>query len=202
MAWVWGAAGFPILLPVGQPGPPVPGHTVVRTEAVPRREDYLPWDRQSPKNGGGSSGVTHALVLLRNCSPSQGVEWGQSTGCPPMGRQEPEELSMRRGAGKDFLLVEGREPGQGRGKGIERRGRWEGTSVPGKVVGKGVGWGGAMGLEREAVGIRQPPSGGLMVRLMPRSCVGVWASRAVLSTGGLLSGCRSRSPTHSPPASA
>lgn len=71
---------------------------------------------------------------------------------PPMGRQEPEVLSVGRGAGKDFLLVEGREPGQGRRKGIERRGRWEGTSVPGKVVVKGVGLGGATGLEREPGG--------------------------------------------------
>lgn len=139
-----GAVGFPVLLPAGQADPPVSGHTVC-TEAAPGGWGgggrgggwyYFSWNRQSPKNGRGSGRITHTP------SPRQVREWrGQSTGAP-MWRQDPEALSsVERGAGQDFLLVQGREPSQERRRGIERRGRVEGTSVPVKVVGKGVGGG-------------------------------------------------------------
>lgn len=157
-----GAVGFPVLLPAGQADPPVSGHTVC-TEAAPggwggagaggvvllilEQTEPKEWERERQNH-------THSEPL-----PGQGVARGQSTSAP-MWRQNPEALSsVERGAGQDFLLVQGRQPSQERPKGIERRGRVEGTSVPVKVVGKGGGAGSPGAGERGWRGLGSLPWG-------------------------------------------
>lgn len=159
MAWVWGAAGFPILLPVGQPGPQVPGHTVCAQRQCPEGRTTCPGTDRAQRTGVGAVGSHMPWSSFE--SVPQVREWcGASPLGAPHGETRTRGAQRGKGSWKGLLASGGEGARSGKTEGDRKEGEMGGDKCAWESGCKGCGVGGSHGAgERAWWGLGSLPRG-------------------------------------------